>query len=255
MDATQLLSVILLPIARMLLRSGFGAGELIRAAKQGLTRKEISSLLGRSLKTKSLPQKSTLEQRAWRVLRGWHTDPKYRERSGRLAALPFAGKQRTFSSLVRRYGGDVTPRSVLRELERIKVVSKTRSGALRLHSGALHSRGLLIQQLSDVALVFRDFAATVAGPDREGNAGYFGFKDAVVPSVDQAALFQHTFAERGAILLESFEQWLKGQTRVTGKPPRSSNGSVRVGVGVYLVQDDSKLDASGRPIDREPMHS
>jgi hypothetical protein len=278
MDATQLLSVILLPIARMLLRSGFGAGELIDAAKQasvraalieviplgsrinvsrlsvatGLTRKEISSLLGRSVKAKALPQKSTLEQRAWRVLRGWHTDPKYREQSGRLAALPFAGKQRTFSSLVRRYGGDVTPRSVLRELERIKVVSKTRSGTLRLHSGAMHSRGLLIQQLSDVALAFKDFAATVAAPDREGNAqGYFGFKDAVVPSVDQAALFQHTFAERGAILLESFEQWLKGQTRVTGGRPRPTNGSVRVGVGVYLVQDNSKLDA----INRKPMHS
>jgi hypothetical protein len=282
MDATQLLSVMLLPIARMLLRSGFGAGELIRAAKQasvraalieviplgsrvnvsrlsvatGLTRKEISNLLGRSLKTKSLPQKSTLEQRAWRVLRGWHSDPKYRERSGRLAALPFAGKQRTFSSLVRRYGGDVTPRSVLRELERIKVVTKTRSGTLRLHSRALHSRSLLIQQLSDVARVFRDFAATVAGAEREGNArGYFGFKEAVVPSVDQAALFQHTFAERGAILLESFEQWLKGQTRITGKPLRSTNASVRVGVGVYLVQDSSKLDASGHQNDREPIHS
>jgi len=281
-DVTQLLSVMLLPIARMLLRSGYGAEELIRAAKQasvraalieviplgsrvnvsrlsvatGLTRKEISSLLGRRLKAKSLPHKSTLEQRAWRVLRGWHSDPNYRERSGRLAALPFAGKQKTFSSLVRRYGGDVTPRSVLRELERIKAVKKTRSGTLRLHSGALHSRSLLVQQLSDVARIFRDFATTVAEPEREGSTrGYFGFKDAVVPSVDQAALFQHTFAERGAILLESFDQWLKGQTRVMTKPSRSTNGSVRVGVGVYLVQDGSKLDANSRQIDREPMRS
>jgi hypothetical protein len=115
---------------------------------------------------------------------------------------------------------------------------------------------LVIQQLSDVARVFRDFAASVAGAEREGNArGYFGFKEAVVPSVDQAALFQHTFAERGAILLESFEQWLKGQTRITGKPLRSTNASVRVGVGVYLVQDSSKLDASGHHTDRESMHS
>jgi hypothetical protein len=281
-DAIQLLSVMLLPIARMMLRSGFGAEELIRAAKQaslraalievipfgsrvnvsrlavatGLTRKEIASLLGRSLKAKSLPLKSKLEQRAWRVLRGWHTDPKYRERNGRLAALPFAGKQRTFSSLVRQYGGDVTPRSVLRELERIKVVTKTQAGTLRLHSRALHSRSLLIQQLSDVARVFRDFAATVAGTEREGDArGFFGFKEALVPSVDQAALFQHTFAERGAILLESFDQWLKGQTRVMGRPLRSSNASVRVGVGVYLVQDISKRDAIDRQSHRAPIDS
>jgi hypothetical protein len=275
-DLTQLLSVMLLPIARMLLRSGFGAGELIRAAKQasvkaalieviplgsrvnvsrlsvatGLTRKEISSLLGRSLNAKSPSEKSTLEQRAWRVLRGWHTDPKYRERSGRLAALPFAGKQKTFSTLVRRYGGDVTPRSVLRELERIKVVTKTRSGTLRLHSRALHSRTLLIQQLSDVARIFKDFAATVAGNDQDGNSrGFFGFKDAVVPSLDQAALFQHTFAERGAILLESFEQWQKGQTRPLSRTLPSPKSKVRIGLGVYLVQDSSKFEGN----DRESM--
>ena len=244
-DVAQLLSVMLVPMARMLLKSGFGAGELLRAAKQasvkaalieviplgsrvnvsrlsvatGLTRKEIASILGRTLNSKSLSEKSTLEQRAWRVLRGWHTDPKYRERSGRLAALPFAGKQRTFSTLVRRYGGDVTPRSVLRELERIKVVTKTRSGMLRLHSRALHSRSLLIQQLSHFAMIFRDFAATVAGNEDGKFRGFFGFKDAVVPSLDQAALFQHTFAERGAILLESFEQWQKGQSR----PSRKTN--------------------------------
>lgn len=275
-DVTELLAVMLLPIARMLLRSGFGAGELIRAAKQasvkaalieviplgsrinvsrlsvatGLTRKEISSLLGRSLNAKSLSQKTTLEQRAWRVLRGWHTDPEYRERSGRLAALPFAGKQKTFSTLVRRYGGDVTPRSVLRELERIKVVTKTRSGMLRLHSRALHSRSLLIQQLADLARIFRDFATTVAGNDREGKSqGFFGFKDAVVPSLDQAALFQHTFAERGAILLESFEQWQKGQARSLKRTLPSPNAKVRVGLGVYLIQDSSKSESN----DRESM--
>jgi hypothetical protein len=189
----------LLPIARMLLRNGFGAGELISAAKQasvraalievipvgsrvnvsrvsvatGLTRKEVSTLLGRTIKAKPLSSRPTLEQRAWRVLRGWHIDPKYRDSSGRLAALPFAGKQRTFSLLVRRYGGDVTPLSVFRELERIKVVTKTRSGTLRLHSRALRSRSLVIQQIADLAHIFKDFAATVTGAGADGNSQRF----------------------------------------------------------------------------------
>jgi len=272
-DPTQLLSAILLPIARLLLRNGFGAGELTYAAKQasveaallevipmgsrvnisslsvatGLTRKEISSLLGRGLKTKSTPSKSALEQRAWRVLRGWHTDPKYREINGRPAALPFAGKQGTFMSLVRRYGGDVTPRSVLRELERMQVVSRTAAGTLRIHRKALHSRNLLMEQLFDVARAFRDFAATVSGEHGLNAQGFFGFKEGTVPSADQAALFQRTFAERGAILLDSFEQWRKGQTRVTGKSPRAGRGPVRVGVGVYLIQDKTTL---GSPTNR-----
>ena len=282
-DATELLSVTLLPIARMMLRNGFGAGELVSAAKQasvraalieviplgsrvnvsrlsvatGLTRKEIASLLGRKLQAKSILSKPTLEQRAWRVLRGWYIDPKYRGRNGRLAALPFGGKQRTFSSLVKRYGGDVTPLSVLRELERIRVVTKTRSGTLRLHSRALHSRSLVIQQIAELARIFRDFAATVTDVESEGNSQrvYFGFKDAIVPWADQAALFHRTFAERGAILLESFEQWLKSQSRGTRKASRSSKTSVRVGVGVYLIQDTSQLNPQGRETDGKSMRS
>ena len=273
-DATELLSVTLLPIARMMLRNGFGAAELVSAAKQasvraalievipigarinisrlsvatGLTRKEIANLLGRKVQTKSVLSKPTLEQRAWRVLRGWYVDPKYRESSGRLTTLPFVGKQKTFSSLVKRYGGDVTPLSVLRELERIRVVTKTRSGALRLHPRALHSRGLVIQQIADLTRIFKDFAATVTGVDAGGKSQriYFGFKDATVPWADQAALFNRTFAERGAILLESFEQWIKSQSRTTRRPSRSSKSSIRVGVGVYLVQDGSDARSQSR---------
>lgn len=276
MDPTPSLSAILLPIARLLLRNGYGAGELTYAAKQasveaallevipmgsrvnisrlsvatGLTRKEISSLLGRRLEPKSRPSKSALEQRAWRVLRGWHTDPKYREANGRPAALAFAGKQRTFTSLVRRYGGDVTPRSVLRELERMKVVSKTATGTLRLHPKALDSRSLLMEQLLDVARAFRDFAATVSNEHGLNTRGFFGFKEGLVPSTDQAALFQRTFSERGANLLDSFEQWRKGQTRVSGKSARAGHAPVRVGVGVYLVHDKTTPNPiSARRID------
>jgi hypothetical protein len=263
-DAIQLLSVMLIPIARLMLRNGFGAGELVGAAKQasvkaaltevispgcrvnvsrlsvatGLTRKEISTLLGRA-KTKPLRSKPTLEQRAWRVIHGWNTDPKYREGSGRLAALPFAGKQKTFSSLVRKYGGDVTPLSVLRELERIRVVFKTRSGALRLHSRALKSRSLVIHQIAELARVFKDFATTVVAAEADSQK-FFRFKEAVIPSLDQAALFGRTFSERGMILLESFEQWLNSQRRL-GKSMRSPKSGVRIGVGVYLVQDTSWL--------------
>jgi hypothetical protein len=266
-----------------MLRNGFGAGELVSAAKQasvraalievipsgsrinvsrlsvatGLTRKEIASLLGRKVKAKAVLAKPTLEQRAWRVLRGWYVDPKYRESSGRLTTLPFVGKQRTFSSLVKRYGGDVTPLSVLRELERIRVVTKTRSGALRLHSRALHSRGLLIQQIADLARMFKDFAATVTSVEADENAQriYFGFKDATVPWADQAALFNRTFAERGAILLESFEQWIKTQHRTTRRQSRSSKSRVRVGVGVYLVQDRLEIAPQARQSNRSSTSS
>jgi hypothetical protein len=68
----------------------------------------------------------------------------------------------------------------------------------------------------------------------------------MVPWADQAALFHRTFAERGAILIESFEQWLKSQSRSTRKPLRPPKSSVRVGVGVYLVQDTLAGTPQGR---------
>jgi hypothetical protein len=100
-----------------------------------------------------------------------------------------------------------------------------------------------MEQLLDVARAFRDFAATVSSEHGLNTRGFFGFKEGTVPSADQAALFQRTFAERGAILLDSFEQWSKGQTRVAGKSTRADRASVRVGVGVYLIQDKTTLDS------------
>ena len=264
----------LLPIARMLLKNSFGAGELIAAAKHamvsaalreviptgsrvnvsrlsvatGLTRKEIASLLGRTLKPKLLSPKSTLEQRAWRVLRAWHIDATYRNRTGHLMALPFAGKQKTFSELVRRYGGDVTPVSVLKELERIKLVTRTQVGTIRVNRGALRSRSALLQQIGYFAHILSDFAATVTDanlPDRPQR--FFAFKDASVPTVDQASLFQRTFSARSTILLESFEQWLRGQNRTPTKISRESKAAIRIGLGIYLVQEDSgNLDSDAQ---------
>lgn len=99
-----------------------------------------------------------------------------------------------------------------------------------------------MQQIADMARVFKDFATTATG---ERAHRFFEFKDAMMPSMDQAALFHRTFAERGTILLESFEQWLKSQNRVAGKTSRPSKSSVRVGVGVYLVQDAPELGSLG----------
>jgi hypothetical protein len=132
----------------------------------------------------------------------------------------------------------------------MKVVSRTAAGTLRLHPKALHSQSLLLDQLLDVARTFADFAATVSSVHGLNTRGFFGFKEGTVPSGDQAALFQRTFAERSANLLDSFEQWRKGQTRVRGKTARADRAPVRVGVGVYLIHDKTTLDQpSARHID------
>jgi hypothetical protein len=154
---------LLLPTVRRMLRSGVGVDALIRAAKQayiraaiaellppgsrvnvsrisvatGMSRREIAALVTGSNCLRR-PLKHPKGQRAFRVLHGWNTDPSFHNRRGQPAELPLKGRGHTFGVLVRRYGGDVTPVAVLRELERLNTVTMSR-GRLRLRPEGLRS--------------------------------------------------------------------------------------------------------------------
>jgi hypothetical protein len=251
---------LLIPLSRLMIRSKFGAGELVRAAKlsfvraaanevtpkgarpnvsrlsvvTGLTRKEVSALLGKRL-AQRVRQKPAMEQRALRVLRGWRVDPLFQSPNGRPAALPLRGHRRAFPQLVKTYAGDVTPVSVLKELERMELVTKTRSGKLHLRSRRTRTNGHSSPQLSDLAKVFSDFASTAS---RDSNAtavpAFFGFRESSVSSPEQASLFHRTYSRRAAMMLESIEQWVNHQRRSKSRTALSKR---RIGIGIYLIND------------------
>jgi hypothetical protein len=146
----------LVPLARRLLGTGAGVGALIEAAKTayvqaateelfplggrinisslsvvtGLTRKQVCAQLRAGGKQK--PPRLRNEQRTARVIHGWQVDRRFRNSSGNPADLPMRGGRRSFELLVKLYGGDVTPVSVRRELERIDAIKVNRSGKLCL---------------------------------------------------------------------------------------------------------------------------
>ena len=180
-----------------------------------------------------------MEQRAYRVLQGWIGDPAYQRANGRPADLELGGEDPTFSSLVKQYGGDVTPTTVLREFERMQAARTTKSGKLRLQPHVLESRAHAAHQLVDLARLLKDFssAAQQTIAPRE-NRLFFGFRDSALSSVNHAAIFHRIFSQRATDLLESIDQWAaKTKIRTKGKG-QSAQGDVRVGLGVYLVQDE-----------------
>jgi hypothetical protein len=253
-----------------MIKSQFGVGELVRAAKlsylraaiqevipygsrvnisrlavvTGLTRKEVAVLLGRqSRKKPKRGARKALEQRALRVLRGWRIDPRFHNAPGRPAELKLHGDERTFSRLVRTYGGDVTPTSVLRELERMQVVSTARLGRVRLRVRGIQARRDIAQQFTEFAGLVRDFAHTTSQVANSRMPSiFFGFRDLTVPSPQEVALFQRTFARRAAALLESVNQWESGRALGRRKGARQVTRT-RVGIGVYLTQEDSDVAA------------
>jgi hypothetical protein len=251
------LVALLVPISRLMLTSGVGVHQLVQAAKQayvktamdevfpgssrvnisrlsvatGLTRKEVSLLVTKLKGGDIRLAPRAKEQRAMRVLRGWRLDPRFHGRSGQPAHLLLRGGERTFASLVKLYAGDVTPTSVLRELERMEAVSMTRAGTLRMRASTGRVRSHAPSQVLEVTRLLGDFASTIAQSPAAGNSPFFGYKDCIIPSPNDAALFRRAFSRRAAALLGSFDQWQLSR----GKIRESSDKCAHVGIGVYLV--------------------
>ena len=187
--------VALKPVARILLRYGIGFREFSEIAKTafvevasaeyglrgrptnisrvavmtGLTRKEV-----RRLRDKINDGNQTVVVKhtpMWDILHYWHADSEFLDHEGRPAKLPFAGDKRSFSSLVRRFGGDIPPGAMRTELKRVGAIKEDDSGKLEVLNRYFRPKG---DHESLVSLVIHSVYPTIAAlahntnPDREG---------------------------------------------------------------------------------------
>lgn len=265
---------LLVPITRLLVRGGIGIDALTYAAKRaylleamravshqdgrasisrlsvatGMTRKEVSALLSISRKVVDAEAKRSGQQRALRVLRGWLTDPRFQNRDGRPSELKYRGTERSFTQLVKLYGGDVTPKSVLRELERIEIVDSGNTGVLRLRLSRRRSNIEMNYKLSELARMFEDFAfAVIQSNSTQNPPSFFGFRESGISSTHDAAYFMRRFSRRAAAFLEDFQQWSVGRKPPKGGSPQAQD-PMRVGLGVYLLRSELQPvhDAAGK---------
>lgn len=154
----QILGAILLvlkPLTRALLRVGVGYREFSEIAKTafvetaskeygirgrptnisrvavmtGLTRKEV-----RRIRTKTDASEHTVVMKTApvsQILHRWYTDKEFLDAKGAPSALDFDGDGVTFTSLVRKHGGDVPPGAMRTELKRIDALITTSEGKLQ----------------------------------------------------------------------------------------------------------------------------
>jgi hypothetical protein len=83
------------------------------AAMTGLTRLQV-----RKFAKQAGPAQTTRRDRIDNVIDGWCSDATFTTPRNLPRRLPISGSGATFGSLVRKYGGDVPPRSMLRQLQR-----------------------------------------------------------------------------------------------------------------------------------------
>ncbi len=270
------LEAVLLPIVALAVKNRVGADRFVQATKRayvraamdeaystdpkinysrlavvtGLTRKEVSSLVGHIEGSRSHPPRASREERALRVVRGWRMDPRFQDERGRPAQLPLRTGRRNFAALVKAYARDVTPLSVLNELERLNLVSRNLAkSSLRLLSRRTFPQVYAVEDLTELSRLLGDFMSTVnQRQSADDPPTFFSFRDSTL-SKDQAARFGRVFSNRAAALIEGFDQWIATQALKSKRLPEGA-AAARVGIGIYLVhanhRDDNRKAGPGR---------
>lgn len=188
--------VALRPIAKILLRFGIGFREFSETAKiafvdvasteyglrgrptnisrvavmTGLTRKEVRRIREKintgneAAKVKSTPLSE--------ILHRWYSESEYLDSTGLPIALDFSGGSFSFSSLVKKFGGDIPPGAMRTELKRVGAVEETDQGKLKIVSRVIHPVGERDNLITAVVHAVYPLISTIAhnvDPDRDGS--------------------------------------------------------------------------------------
>ena len=254
--------VLLNPLVRILLRQGISYAEFAEVAKAvyvetaikdfkvtgkkatrtriavitGLTRKEVKRVIDDA--TKERYELKTSYNRLGRVLVGWHTDPEFIGPYGMPLELQYESEDPadiTFSYLVRKHSGDMSPRSIVDELIRVGAVSESELGWLKVLRREYIPAAQGLHNFERIGGVIRDFVNTMDYNMSRTDPNDLGRFERLVIADDGIRLedlpqFEALLREKGQALLEELDNWIT-------KLPRPAKGStaqrVRTGLGIY----------------------
>jgi Family of unknown function (DUF6502) len=215
------------------------------AIMTGLGRREVKRLRD-LLETEPQIDASRLHG-ATGVLTGWHLDPDFCDQSGQPLDLVFddeagVSDRRTFSDLCKRYGGDLAPVTMRRELARVGALSEIPGGELRVVM-----RYYMPLQMDPDAVVragsmLEDLGTTVSfnlGKSADELSRFAGRAINTRIRTADATRFRNFLEQEGQAFLECIDEWL---SRHEAPPPGDGPAprTVRVGAGVYGIQDENK---------------
>jgi len=255
--------VILRPIAKILLRCGIGFREFSEVAKAafvdvasseyglrgrptnisrvavmtGLTRKEVRRLRDKiengehSVVVKSTP--------LCEVLHRWHSESDFLDSEGRPKSLPFSGERGSFSSLVKRFGGDIPPGAMRTELRRVGALEENDDGSLNVVKRSVSPAGIedkLIVSLVHGAYPLLSAVAHNVDPDRDAEtwpqitAFTQSIRKSDMPRIRRISL------DRLTEIAESFDDLFMAYETLH-ESERQAEDQNMVAVGVFYFED------------------
>ena len=254
------------PMAKLLLRMGVGYKEFAEAAKvafvdvasseygirgrptnisrvavmTGLTRKEVKKL-------RDLIAADDIED-AFRnrlgpcsvVMHFWHHDPDFQDVDGEPRPLPLDGAGLTFSTLVRKYGGDIPAGAMLKELIRTGVAEKLPDDTVRPLKEFVIPIGINPDKFVSVSFSLANLANTLAHnvsdvADQKPLFERFLWTDRL--NSDNRDEFQKVAGARATEFLKSLDKWVA--EREFPKAEHENQAAKRIGLGIYLFDTES----------------
>jgi hypothetical protein len=206
----------------------------------GLSRKEVARLF--SLQEPWDRESSEKYNRISRVITGWSRDRDFSDKQGRPASLEIKGDGFSFSELVRRYSGDMTPRAMLDELLRIGAVKLLQNGRVRLLMRSYvpgSGDAVKIHILGrDVGLLIATIDHNLKGVDTAQGEGPFFQRKVLYDNLPAEALpkFRIIAAGKSQRLLEKLDAWLVERDR-DHNPKAQGTGRYVAGVGIYYFEE------------------
>jgi hypothetical protein len=215
------------------------------AIMTGLGRREVKRL--RDLLAAAPPIEPGRLHGATRVLTGWYLDGDFTDEAGLPLDLPFergpkGSEEPTFTGLCRRYGGDLAPVTMRRELSRVGALEELPDGRLRVLK-----RYYMPLQMDPDAMVragsmLEDLGATVSfnlgRPEGEPSRFAGRATNTRIRGAD-ARRFRDFLEVEGQAFLERIDEWLsRHEATPTDGGPKAR--TLRVGAGVYGIHDEHK---------------
>ena len=253
--------VLMGPLVRILLRQGISYAEFSEVAKAvyvevalkdfkvsgrkatrtriavmtGLTRKEVKRVIDEAVKERF--ELKTSFNRLGRVLVGWHTDADFTGPYGMPLELEYETgnpNEPTFSVLVKRHSGDMSPRSILDELVRVGAIRETEVGWFRVMRREYIPEAQGAHTFERTGVVVRNFVNTVEFNMTKLAPGKGRFERHVTADDgirrEDLPKFDHYLRERCQVLLEEIDNWLAGLPK---PDPKKGDDVIHTGIGIY----------------------
>ena len=252
---------LLRPLVRLLLRYGVPYGQFAELAKSvyvevamsdfglekrkpSVSRASVLTGLSRKMVTQVMKEQDDHTHvepgeynRAARVISAWLREAPFCDGNGEPVPLPLEGEDKSFSELVRRYGGDVPVRATLDELLRVAAVRREEDDTLHLCERAYIPKR---DEPAKLRILGRDVAGLISTIDHNLNdVQPLRFQRKVFyDNLPEEALdeLQAMTRRHGQALIDTMDKWMAAHDR-DANPNVKGTGRKRVGVGVFYFEE------------------